>query len=783
MNGIASILERKLGLERDFCAKGSSRSEPLQAKLVADITAVPVPAVILRQVQMHLEVPHLGHSIKIGEQSSDNLLSCQVSAACAKPLRTFVVMCQSHKAGQVRKMTGTSVTSSSSRSHHCLSWGCLLDGAVFITSWRCVAKWTAGVRGPSEPLVGSTKCKHSVPSFRTKRLRRDVDMLTLCVKPLSAVHHTTEATHAFVSNMQLQEAGQVRVMPGTCVTSSIFRGRDFGTWRCPVDAAICNTSHSCLWRLLGNWTACVRLLSHLRLQPLVGSTRYKRSVPPVGSEGLRRDGGHLWTFCAKPLNVHHTTIATHAFVSNRQLQETGQMRKMTGTRLTSCIFRPRGFETLPCPVDIAICSTSHSCLWLLSGNWTACVGRLSHLRLQLLVESTRVWDRKPPQEGPGVKACVKPFSTTSRAWTSSSTASWLKLVIVTSQVQEAGQVGEMPGTSPTSSISRSHHCLSWGCLLDGAVFVTSWRCVAKWTAWTSSSVRCLSHVGAVPGYGKLSREGPTASWLKPSVVIVTHTFALTCSSQLQEAGQVRKMRGKSLTSSIFCSLDSLIARLALGLNCNIAGQLLWKWTSCVGRFSPRNKPLVEPTWCLRSPGHACGQLPNERPTASWLKTSCVIVTSQLQGSWTTWGDAGDELDFFYLSQPSLSELGMSPARHLPHHILALCCKMDCWCSRSFRTTRRINKVQAQCSSRWERRLWWTPVDILCQASQCAPYHDSHPRFCLEQAVAGNRTNAKDDGDKTDFFFNRIMAQACDRHQSVTGSWTSWGDAGDELDFF
>eukprot|EP00439_Symbiodinium_sp_Y106_P058149 s3800_g8.t1 len=147
MNGIASILERKLGLERDFCAKGSSRSEPLQAKLVADITAVPVPAVILRQVQMHLEVPHLGHSIKIGEQSSDNLLSCQVSAACAKPLRTFVVMCQSHKAGQVRKMTGTSVTSSSSRSHHCLSWGCLLDGAVFITSWRCVAKWTAGVRG------------------------------------------------------------------------------------------------------------------------------------------------------------------------------------------------------------------------------------------------------------------------------------------------------------------------------------------------------------------------------------------------------------------------------------------------------------------------------------------------------------------------------------------------------------------------------------------------------------------------------------------------------------
>ena len=53
-------------------------------------------------------------------------------------------------------------------------------------------------------------------------------MLTLCVKPLSAVHHTTEATHAFVSNMQLQEAGQVRVMPGTCVTSSIFRGRDFG---------------------------------------------------------------------------------------------------------------------------------------------------------------------------------------------------------------------------------------------------------------------------------------------------------------------------------------------------------------------------------------------------------------------------------------------------------------------------------------------------------------------------------------------------------------------------
>mmetsp|Transcript_51426 Transcript_51426/g.120578 ORF Transcript_51426/g.120578 Transcript_51426/m.120578 type:complete len:127 (+) Transcript_51426:191-571(+) len=126
---------------------------------------------------------------------------------------------------------------------------------------------------------------------------------------------------------------------------------------------------------------------------------------------------------------------------------------------------------------------------------------------------------------------------------------------------------------------------------------------------------------------------------------------------------------------------------------------------------------------------------------------------------------------------------MSPGRRRLHHILALCCKMDCWCSRSFRTTRRINKVQAQCSSRWERRLWWTPVDILCQASQCAPYHDSHPRFCLEQAVAGNRTNAKDDGDKTDFFFNRIMAQACDRHQSVTGSWTSWGDAGDELDFF
>ena len=547
MNGIASILERKLGLERDFCAKGSSRSEPLQAKLVADITAVPVPAVILRQVQMHLEVPHLGHSIKIGEQSSDNLLSCQVSAACAKPLRTFVVMCQSHKAGQVRKMTGTSVTSSISRSHHCLSWGCLLDGAVFITSWRCVAKWTAGVRGPSEPLVGSTKCKHSVPSFRTKRLRRDVDMLTLCVKPLSAVHHTTEATHAFVSNMQLQEAGQVRVMPGTCVTSSIFRGRDFGTWRCPVDAAICNTSHSCLWRLLGNWTACVRLLSHLRLQPLVGSTRYKRSVPPVGSEGF---GGHLWTFCAKPLNVHHTTIATHAFVSNRQLQETGQMRKMTGTRLTSCIFRPRGFETLPCPVDIAICSTSHSCLWLLSGNWTACVGRLSHLRLQLLVESTRVWDRKP----------------------------------------------------------------------------------------ASRRTRCQSMCQAV------QHDEPRLD------IFFNRIMAQACDR------------------------------------------------------------------------HQSGT-----------------------GSWTSWGDAGDEPDFFYLSQPSLSELGMSPGRRRLHHILALCCKMDCldifFCSLSF--TRR--------SSSWLRKVVTRRTNrIMAQAVR----RDRHPHLCLDlfQSVAASRTSAKDAGEKPDFFY-------------------------------
>ncbi|CAE6949153.1 unnamed protein product [Symbiodinium sp. CCMP2592] len=85
INGIASILERKLGLDRDFRAKDlSSRSAPLQAKLVADITAVPVPAVILRQVQMHLEVPHLGQSIRMERKSSDKLLSCQVSAAYAK---------------------------------------------------------------------------------------------------------------------------------------------------------------------------------------------------------------------------------------------------------------------------------------------------------------------------------------------------------------------------------------------------------------------------------------------------------------------------------------------------------------------------------------------------------------------------------------------------------------------------------------------------------------------------------------------------------------------------
>ena len=86
-----SMLERKLGLDRILCSKGlPSRSAPLQAKLVADVTAVPVPAVILRQVQLHLEVPHLGQSIRIQDKSSDNMLSCQISAARPKPLGTSV---------------------------------------------------------------------------------------------------------------------------------------------------------------------------------------------------------------------------------------------------------------------------------------------------------------------------------------------------------------------------------------------------------------------------------------------------------------------------------------------------------------------------------------------------------------------------------------------------------------------------------------------------------------------------------------------------------------------
>ncbi|CAE6949135.1 unnamed protein product [Symbiodinium sp. CCMP2592] len=251
-----------------------------------------------------------------------------------------------------------------------------------------------------------------------------------------------------------QEAGQVRKMQGTCVTPSIFRSRDFGTWRCPVDAAIChsNTSHSCLWRLLAKRTSCVGRFP-LRQKPLVEATRCLRSLGRA--YGKLPQNGPSVTSCVKMQSRSpRATIATGSLT-----QEAGQVRKMPGTCVTPSVFRSRDFGTWRCPVA-AIChsNTFHSCLWRLLGNWTACVDRLSHRRLQLLVESTRVRDRKPPQDEPSVTSCVKMQSRSPRA-----------TIATGSLTQEAGQVRKIPGTCVTPSIFRSRDIGTWPCSVDAAI--------------------------------------------------------------------------------------------------------------------------------------------------------------------------------------------------------------------------------------------------------------------------------------------------------------------------
>jgi len=173
---------------------------------------------------------------------------------------------------------------------------------AIVTHGFALSGWKLEVAHPQpehKPLVNCTWWKCSLPLAGDGKLPRDAPSVTSCVKIQSTSPHTTMATNALA-----QEAGPVQKMPGRCVTSSIFRSRDFGTWHA-----------------LGNWTSCVSRLSlprpHLRC-----AARCRDGKPP-------RDGPSVES-CVKPLsNTRHSVIATKTFDLTCEVPGAGQVRTMT----------------------------------------------------------------------------------------------------------------------------------------------------------------------------------------------------------------------------------------------------------------------------------------------------------------------------------------------------------------------------------------------------------------------------------------------------------------------